>query len=143
MTSRRTDTRRPECADGCPLTDPSGCATGCIRAPSVPVGQCECGQGPATVAVVPGYLTCQECADLWRARLTLEPTTPVELTAAPVTLEHGHVGTEVTPARAPSSPPPAREDDPVDPFTWTPYLVLAAVILAAVLCALAGWTDPS
>jgi hypothetical protein len=136
MTSRRTDravTTRPECADGCPLTDTSGCATGCVRAPSVPAGTCECGQGPATVEVVPGYLTCEECAGLWSARLTASFTAP------------GNVGTEPAPAEVP--PPASRPDhtEPVpdaddDPFTWAPYLALLAVIIAATVCALAGWT---
>jgi hypothetical protein len=136
VTSRRTDravTVRPECADGCPLTDTSGCATGCIRAPRVPAGPCECGQGSADTEVVPGYLTCAPCAELWSARLTASFTAP------------GNVGTEPAPAEVP--PPASRPDHtgtvtivPDVPFNWAPYLALLAVIIAAAVCAAAGWT---
>jgi hypothetical protein len=90
--------RRPECADGCPLTDTSGCATGCVRA-----GRPE----------------------------------PLTVTLTTTVTNGGHVGTEPTPALEPSAAP-APAPDP--PFHWAPYLALLAVIIAAAVCAAAGWT---
>jgi hypothetical protein len=136
MTSRRTDraVTRPECADGCPLTDTTGCATGCIRAPSVPVGTCECGQGPATLEVVPGYLTCVDCAALWRTRIDPHPVT---------VLEPGHVGTEpARPTTTPAGEPPVTMTSDDVPMSWAPYVALLAVLLVAAVCAMLGLTKP-
>jgi hypothetical protein len=84
----------------------------------------ECADGcPLTTPCTTG------CA---RATRQVDPLT-VTITAA-ITNGGGHVGAEPAPPVLEPAPP----TDP--PFSWAPYLALAAVTITAVVCALAGWT---
>lgn len=147
---------RPECADGCPLTDPAGCQDGCIRtARTVPAGVCECGRGPVHEVADGTYPVCAECRDeaIAAGADITRPPEPAgqQQMSAPEHSMSGHVGTDTPKPPAPE-PVPQRTPLPPDaegttivvtpevPFRWGGYIALAVVLAAAILCAMVGWT---